>query len=118
MLLQPQLVVYTHALYPMCCDTTFLETRDHARDYGWIRQISALDLSGAVSHHIVLVYPGGSPNAFVTSFPSCYVYENLRVTLSNHKLEVVARLYQMYVRVSNAKNNAVNDVAKREDLSE
>jgi hypothetical protein len=76
-----------------------------------------LDLSGPVSHQIVLISPGTSRNTFESSFPTRYIYEKLRDSLSNHKLEAVARLYEMYVRVPNAKNSAgfmledaVNDV--------
>jgi len=65
-----------------------------------------LNLSGTVSHQIILIYPGTSRNAFESSFPTHYIYEKIQDTLSNHKLEVVARLYEMYARVPNAKNNA------------
>ena len=112
--------VFRHASRPLDYDTTLLEklaSITYERLDGLIRQTSALDLSGPVAHQIVLLSPGTSRNAFESSFPTRYIYEKLRDSLSNHKLEAVARLYDMYVRVPNARANAgfmledaVNDV--------
>jgi hypothetical protein len=112
--------VYRHASRPLDYDTTLLgklASITYERLDSLVRQTSALDLSGPVSHQIVLLSPGTSRNAFESSFPTRYIYEKLRDSLSNHKLEAIARLYDMYVRVPNAKANAgfmledaVNDV--------
>ena len=40
------------------------------------------------------------------SFSACYIYGKFRDALSNHNLEAVACLYEMYVRTPNAKANA------------
>jgi hypothetical protein len=113
-------LVYRHASRPLDYDTALLGKLalfTYERLDSLVRQTSALDLSGPVSHQIVLLSPGTSRNAFKSSFPTRYIYEKLRDGLSNHRLEAVARLYDMYVRVPNAKANAgfmledaVNDV--------
>jgi hypothetical protein len=85
-----------------------------------VRQTPALDLSGPVSHQIVSSSPCLSRNAFDTSFPSPYIYEKLLDSLSDLRLEALARLYKVYRRVPNARGNAgfmledaVNDVFLR-----
>jgi hypothetical protein len=82
-----------------------------------VRQTSALDLSGPVSHQIVSISRGPSRNAFDTSFPSRYIFKKLLDSLSDRRLEALARLYKVYRRVPNARGNvgfiledAVNDV--------
>ena len=71
----------------------------------------------AVSHQLVTICPGATRNAFESTFPTRYVYEKLRDSLSAHKLEAVARLYHVLVRNPNAKvpagfvlEDAVSDV--------
>jgi len=113
-------LVYTNALHPIEYDTALqdnLALITYERLDSLVRQTSALDLSGPISHQIVLISPGASRYAFQSSFPTRYIYEKLRDSLSNHKLEAVARLYEIYVRVPNTKANAgfmledaVNDV--------
>lgn len=113
-------LVYTNALHPIDYDATLqdnLASITYERLDTLVRQSSALDLSGPASHQIVLLSPGSSRNAFESSFPTRYIYEKLRDSLSNRKLEAVARLYDMYIRVPNARANAgfmledaVNDV--------
>ena len=71
-----------------------------------LRQAPARSLSEPGSHQIVLVSPGTSRDAFESSFPTRYIYEKCRDSLSNHKLEAAARLYDMCRRVRNPWANA------------
>ena len=109
--------VYRHASHPSDYDLTLLGKLTSITYKRLIRQSSALDLSGPVSHQIILLSPGSSRNAFESTFPTRYIYEKLRDRLFNRKLEAVARLYDLFVRNPNTKfsagfmlEDAVNDV--------
>ena len=103
-------LVYTNARLPVVDYDTTLKDNLSSITYKTldrlVRQTSVLDLSAPVSHQIVLISPGVSRSAFESSFPTRYIYEKLRDSLSIHKLEAVARLYDMYVRVPNARASA------------
>ena len=63
-----------------------------------IRQAAALNLPQDILHQIVLISPGAFRNDFRVSIPTRYIYEILRNTLSDRKLEAAARLYVMFIR--------------------
>ena len=102
-------LVYKNALLPIDYDTALQE---NLRSITYktldclVRQTFALDLSTPVSHQIVLISPGVARNSFESSFPTRYIYEKLRDSLSIHKLEAVARLYDMCIRIPQARANA------------
>ncbi|KAF8221560.1 hypothetical protein L208DRAFT_1414824 [Tricholoma matsutake] len=109
--------VYRHASRPSDYDITLLgklTSITYERLDSLIRQSSALDLSGPVSHQIIILSPGSSRKAFESTFPTRYIYEKLRDRLFNHKLEAVARLYDIFVRnkvpAGFMLEDAVNDV--------
>ena len=112
--------VYRHASRPSDYDIALLEMLSpitYEKMDSLIRQSSALDLSGPIPHQIILLSPGSSRSAFESTFPTRYIYEKLRDKLSNHKLEAVARLYDIFVRNPKTKvpagfmlEDAVNDV--------
>ena len=115
--------VYTNASSPLDYEKTLLRklgTITYEKLDNLFRQSATLDLSGPVSHQLVLISPGATRKDFEASFPTRYLYEKLRDSLSDHKLEAVARLYDMYVRVPNTRGtagplleDAVNDVFPR-----
>jgi hypothetical protein len=112
--------VYTNASHPLNYETSLLEKMARITYKGMaklFREASPLDLAGAVSHQLVAISPGATRNAFESTFPTRYVYEKFRDSLSTHKLEAVARLYDIFVRNPNTKVPAgfmleddVNDV--------
>ncbi|KAM6495199.1 hypothetical protein JOM56_009822 [Amanita muscaria] len=71
-----------------------------------VKQSSALDLSDPISHQIVSISPGLSRNLFEASIPTRHIYEQLRNSLPDKRLEVIARLYEIYVRVPKTRSNA------------
>ena len=115
--------VYINASQPSEYDTSLVQNvakityEDMAK---FLRGASQLDLGGAVSHQLVTISPGAAHNVVEATFSSRYVYQKLRDSLSTHKLEAAARLYDMLVRNRYTKvpagfmlEDAVNDVFPR-----
>jgi len=108
--------VYVNASYPLMYETLLLQKMakiTYESVAKLFREASQLDLGGA----LVTISPGATRNAFQSTFPTRYVYEKFRDSLSDHKLETAARLYNIFVRNPNTKvpagfmlEDAVNDV--------
>jgi hypothetical protein len=115
--------VYTNALHPLKYETTLLEKMARITFKSLeklFREASPMDMAGTVSHQLISISPGATRNAFESTFPTRYVYEKFRDILSIQKLEAVARLYDIFVRIPNTKvpagfmlEDAVNDVFPR-----
>jgi hypothetical protein len=92
--------VYTNASHPLNYEASLLEKMVRITYKGMaklFREVLPLDLAGAVSHQLVAISPGATRNAFGSTFPTCYVYEKFWDSLSTHKLEAVACLYNIFV---------------------
>ncbi len=110
--------VYTYASYPLIYETSLLgkmarityEDKDMVKLFGE-------DLAAAVSHQPASISPGVTRDDYQSTFPTRYIYEIFRDSLSTQKLKAAARLYDTFVRNPNTKvpagfmlEDAVNDV--------
>ena len=112
--------VYTNASRPLNYEVSLLQKMASITYEGMaklFREASQLDLGETISHQLITISPGTTRNAFQSTFPTRYVYEKFRDSLSSHKLEAAARLYDIFVRNPNTKvpagfmlEDAVNDV--------
>jgi hypothetical protein len=113
-------LVYTNASNPSIYETSLIDKMagiTYKEVAKLFREVQLFNLAGAVSHQLISISPGATRNAFVSTFPTRYIYEQFRDSLSTHKLEAVARLYDIFVRNPNTKvpagfmlEDAVNDV--------
>ncbi|KAF8344474.1 hypothetical protein F5887DRAFT_1159528, partial [Amanita rubescens] len=109
--------VYINASCPLEYETSLLQKMAKITHEEMAKLFREAYLGGAVSHQLVTISPGATRNAFHSTFPTRYVYEKFRDSLSDHKLEAAARLYDIFIRNQNTKvpasfmlEDAVNDV--------
>jgi hypothetical protein len=70
-----------------------------------IREGFTSRLSDFISEYIMFIGPGVNRWIYSLDIPTTYVYEKLRDSLSTNKLEAMASLYDMFVKLPITRNN-------------